>query len=462
MTDIIKNTRALSVSDLLFLALETQKEPMHVAGLCLFEIPKDADERFLQRLAHDMKTGQVAPTFPFNQVLHRTLFWRQTDIEVAHHFRHVALPQPAGMEELLSYVSREHGRSMHRKRPMWEIHLIEGVAPKAQGEPPRFALYVKIHHSLTDGVACMRLMQMSLSSSPNERLSLPFWALTTRHRHHLDALLPHQKSALAIIKGQVATIKPVYLQIKKRRQSRHDPDFTSTFSAPKSILNQRIGVSRRLLAKSFDKAEFAQLAKRFGVTTNDVILAICGGALRRYLISQDALPSKPLIAFVPISLRHDDSAAGNQLSFLLANLGTHQHDPRTRLATVAASVADAKAHFARMSQPEIVNYSLMIYSWAFANLMLGIAPKMQAFNLIISNIPGIKSDLYLNGARLSEVYPYSVLLDGQALNISFANYQDKIDIGITACDQALPEIDRLLVDFCDELEALKGAKNERT
>ena len=94
--------------------------------------------------------------------------------------------------------------------------------------------------------------------------------------------------------------------------------------------------------------------------------------------------------------------------------------------------------------------------------MLGIAPKMQAFNLIISNIPGIKSDLYLNGARLSEVYPYSVLLDGQALNISFANYQDKIDIGITACDQVLPEIDRLLVDFCDELEALKGAKNERT
>ncbi|MDO5652430.1 MAG: wax ester/triacylglycerol synthase family O-acyltransferase [Moraxella sp.] len=451
--------RALTAVDHLFLTLETQKQPMHVAGLCIFELPSHADDDFLYRLIDDMKIGKVAPTFPFNQALYQKLFWRTVkNFDVRHHFYHVALPSPAGMQELMTYVSREHSRIMDRQKPLWEFHLIEGLAPTAYGQPKRFAFFLKMHHAMVDGIAGMRLIQMSLSKSPAERLSLPIWSLTTRHRSQIDALLPIHKSASSIIKEQLGTLPPVTSELAKRfhkADSDKEMGFVGSFDAPPSMFNQRISAGRVVAARSFYKPDFVAIGQHFGVTTNDVILAVCAGVLRRYLLSQDALPTKPLIAFVPVSLRKDDSAVGNQLSFLLANLGTHKHHPVDRLYTIADSMQDGKERFSRMNQAGIINYSAMIYGWAGLNLAMGVYPKKQAFNLIISNVPGAQTPLYLNGARLSALYPASVLFDGQALNITLANYQDKIDIGITACDVALPNIDKLLDGIDDELASLQ-------
>lgn len=444
--------RALSLSDHLFLMLETKKQPMHVAGVCVFELPYDADDDFLYRLIDDMQMDKIAPSFPFNQMLYKKAFWKTDDnFRVEHHFRHIALPKPAGTKELLSYISREHSRLMDRQKPMWEFHLIEGLESEAQGRPKRFALYLKIHHAMTDGVAAMRLLQMSLSKSPHERLSLPVWALSTKIRNQLDNFLPHNKSLMQITKEQLSSIPTVAQAITRRFQDRHLNEFTSSFDAPPSILNQRIRATRKVAAQSFAKSRFEAIAKYFAVTTNDVILAVCSGALRHYLLEHDALPKQPLVAFVPISLRKDDSAVGNQLSFLLTNLGTHQHSPYKRLHTIAQSMQDGKQRFAAFNQTEAINYSALIYGLFGLNLATGIYPKKQGFNLIISNVPGAKTPLYLNGARLTAIYPASVLFDGQALNITLANYQDKIDFGITACDIALPHIDWLLDYIEDEL-----------
>lgn len=442
-----KIVRALSAVDYLFLFLETQKQPMHVAGLCIFELPDNANDNFIDELVKHIKTSGIKPTFPFNQVLHKVFFWQDDHkFDIEHHFRHISLPKPHGICELLAYISREHGRKLDRKKPLWEFHLIDKITPKTSGSPPRFAMWLKVHHAMTDGIAAMRLLQMSLSQNAEQRTNIPFWSLSTKYRNQLDALLPIHKPFWQIAKEQCATIYPVSKELIRGLTARFNKHshFVSTFDAPKSILNQRITNIRHLSARSFDKSVFANIAKRFEATTNDVILAVCAGALREYLIKQNALPKKPLIAFVPISLRRDESALGNQISFLLTNLGTHLSSPIARLNTIKDSIADGKQRFSRMNQAQIINYSAITYAWAGLNLATGLMPRTQAFNLIISNVPGDDKPLYFNGAKLTGIYPASVLFDGQALNITLANHQDKIDFGITACHTALPNIEVLL------------------
>lgn len=436
--------RTLTAVDFLFLLLETRKQPMHVAGLCMFELPPSADDDFVTQLVDQIKSGKTTPSFPFNQVLKNVGFWDKDDhFDINHHFRHIALPRAGGDAELMAYISREHGRMMDRTKPLWEFHLIEGIAPIQDGAPKRFAIYLKIHHAMVDGIAAMRLLERSLSTLPDDRFMLPLWSLSTKYRSQIDATLPIHKPAWTIIKEQLGTIKPVAREILRGFKHRHCNNFISTFDAPKSLLNQRISSARTLAMRSFDKTRFANVAQKFDVTTNDVILAVCAGALREYLLSQNALPDKPLIAFVPISLRQDNSSLGNQLSFLLTNLGTHESNPIARLKTIKSSINDGKKRFSRMTQAQVINYSALTYGWAGINLATRAYPAKQAFNLIISNVPGDNMPLYLNGARLAGIFPASVLFDGQALNITLANYQDKLDFGITACSSALPNIDRL-------------------
>lgn len=457
--------RLLSFIDQLFVQLESRTQPMHVGGLFLFEPPEDADEYFASELMQKMQTANTPPSFPFNQVLDKLLFWQTDDsFEIYQHFRHIALPKPARIKELLRYVSLEHGKLLNKDNPMWECHIIEGIEPEAEGRPHRFALYFKIHHSLVDGVAAMRLMQKSLSHSKTEEMTLPLWSLLTRHRNQIDAILPIHKPARQILKEQLGTIRPVYKELKNsvsQLTSRH-PDFVSTFDAPPSMLNQRITASRRIATQSYELDRFKELSKQLKVTVNDVVLAVCAGALRNYLIANDELPTRPLIAFVPISLRRDNSASGNQISFILANLATHLHNPLKRLQTIHKSMNDGKRRFSRMSQAEVINYSAVAYSWAMLNLMTSVYPKKQAFNLIISNVPGSRKPLYWNGAKLQALYPASILMNGQAMNITLATYVDKIEFGVTACDDVLPEIQNLLQLMEDEIVSLEMAVESGT
>lgn len=465
--------RLLTAVDQLFLLLESRKQPMHVGGLFLFELPdntnsdnsnsnQNKDNDFVYQLVRQMQTSTVPPSFPFNQVLEHLLFWKKDeDFDVEHHFRHVALPRPGRVRELLMYISKEHGRLLDRAMPLWECHVIEGIAPETEGSPERFALYFKIHHSLVDGIAAMRLVQKSLSQSANETMTLPVWALMARHRNQVNALIPKNRSIRRIIKEQLSTIKPVFTELIDNFRHHGDEDYVGTFDAPMSMLNCRISASRRIAAQSYDMTRFRAIAQSLNVNTNDVILAVCSGALRRYLIQLDALPSKPLIAFVPISLRRDDSANGNQVSFLLANLGTHSYDPMRRLSLIHNTMNSGKRRFRRMNQAQVINYSAIAYAWEGINVLTGLFPKKQAFNLIISNVPGAKKPLYWNGAPLKALYPASIIVDGQAMNITFATYLDKIEFCITACSKALPHVQDMLVLIEEEIGVLEQVSEEK-
>ncbi len=457
--------RLLTAVDQLFLLLESRKQPMHVGGLFLFELPENEqgiDSDFVYELVQQMQDSEVPPNFPFNQVLENLLFWKADEaFHIEHHFRHVALPQPGRIRELLMYISKEHSRLLDRAMPLWECHVIEGILPETPNCPERFALYFKIHHSLVDGIAAMRLVEKSLSQSPTEPITLPLWSLMSRHRTKTDSLLPPRRSATRIIKEQLSTIKPVFTELFDNFKHYGDADYVGTFDAPMSIINQRISASRRIAAQSYDVQRFRDVAAGLGVNMNDVVLAVCSGTIRRYLLTIDALPNKPLIAFVPMSLRRDDSSSGNQISFLLANLGTHLDNPLQRMQLIHDSMNSGKRRFRRMNQAQVINYSAIAYAWEGINVLTGLFPKKQAFNLIISNVPGSKKPLYWNGAPLKALYPASIIVDGQALNITYATYLDKLEFCITACSKLLPHVQDMLTLMEEELCVLERISEEK-
>lgn len=457
--------KPLSPADQLFLWLEKRQQPMHVAGLQLFSYPEDAGPRYIRDLVEHLRSF-TEPEHPFNKRLVSRFgqyFWetdKQFDLE--HHFRHRALPKPGRIRELLSYVSAAHSNLMDRERPLWEVHLIEGV----QGR--RFALYSKVHHSLFDGIAAMRMGARALSSDPGERDRPPIWAMPPRRRP-AGLVIPNPvevATGLARFTGgmskQVATMPAVLGEIAKvARKSKRDPNFVTFFQAPRSLLNTRITGSRRFAAQSWPMARFKAVGKACDATLNDVVLAVCGSALRNYLISQQALPDKPLIAMVPVSLRRDDSAEGNQIAMILANLGTEVADPSLRLERVKASIQEAKCRYKAMSPAEILNYTALMMAPAAIQLLTGLAPGLQPFNVIISNVPGPKEPLYWNGARLTGMYPVSIPVDQVALNITLTSYVDNLEFGLTACRRTLPSMQRLL-DYIEnglrELEVAAGLR----
>ncbi|UTO06081.1 wax ester/triacylglycerol synthase family O-acyltransferase [Moraxella sp. FZLJ2107] len=441
--------RALSVVDLLFLLFENSKQPMHVSGLCTFEVPV-GDEHFVSRLMSEINT-EILPNFPFNQVLYRQIFWQVSeDFQLHHHCQYHKLTTGSN-DELMTLISRIHERPLERSRPLWSIHIIDHLAPESDGAPKRFALFLKIHHALADGVAAMRLFQRSLAQTAYEKNMLPVWAMKLKKS---TAPPPPDQPWAKHISEQIKSLAPACRELlvnfsQKKQQNRH---LISSFDAPKSILNQRIGTARHLGIRAFDKARFVTIAKRFNVSTNDALMAVCGHALRTYLLGQNALPEQSLVAFVPVSLRDNDSSVGNRISFTPTLLGTEHDDAIMRLHDIHHSMKLGKERFERLSWSAVINYTALSYGWAGLNLATRAYPTKQAFNLIISNVPGDDMPLFLNGAKLTGIYPASVLFDGQALNISFCNYQNRIDFGITACQTALPNIEILLDLIEDALQ----------
>jgi diacylglycerol O-acyltransferase len=381
--------------------------------------------------------------------------------DMDHHFRHEALPKPGRIRELLSLVSAEHSNLLDRERPLWEAHLIEGIRGR------QFALYTKVHHSVVDGISAMRMGMRALSPDPEERDLPPVWAYKPKKRgrglpsNPVDAV-----SSLARLttgaSRQIATVPALAREIYSVTQkAKDDPNFVSIFQAPDTILNQCITGSRRFAAQSYSLDRLKRLSGAFNCTLNDVVLSMCGHALREYLISQNALPDRPLIAMVPMSLRKDDSAGGNQIAMILANLGTHICDPANRLRVVQASVREAKKRFSQMSPEEILNFTALSMAPTGLNLLTGLAPKWRAFNVIISNVPGPREPLYWNGARLEGMYPVSIVLDRIALNMTLTSYRGQIEFGLIACRRTLPSMQRLL-DYLEqsirELEIAAGFK----
>lgn len=441
--------RPLHPIDFIFLSLEKRQQPMHVGGLFLFEIPDHAPATFIQDLVRDIRESKRLPIPPFNNYLHGMFWDEDEEFDIDHHFRHIALPKPGRIRELLVYISQEHSTLIDRAKPLWTCNLIEGI------EGNRFAMYFKIHHAMVDGIAGMRLLEKSFSKDPEAKSIVPPWCIESKRSKRLkEPKLNKIRKVLGTLKGQLEAVPVVTQELTKTifQDMGRNPDYVSSFQAPHTILNQRVSSSRRFAAQSYDLVRLRNISKALGVTINDVVLAVCSGALREYLISQESLPKKPLIAMVPASIRDDESDVSSRITMILANLGTHKDDPLERLSIIQRSMQNAKQRFKRMNANQILNYSAFVYGPAGLNMLTGMMPKRQAFNLVISNVPGPREPLYWNGAKLDALYPASIVLDGQALNITMTSYLDKLEVGLIACRQALPKMQNLLTHLEDEIQ----------
>jgi diacylglycerol O-acyltransferase len=447
--------KPLSPTDAMFLWLEGRRQPMHVAGLHLYTPPEGAGEDFVMQLVEAWREHPAALA-PFDERVKFRLghwFWEQdTEFELDYHLRHSALPRPGRIRELLSLVSRLHGTLMDRTRPLWEVNLIEGLADG------RVAMYVKIHHAMMDGVAAMRLMQTTLTHDPLLHQP-PLWARERPPRPPREE--PAEKPGLlerALAMG--AEIAPGLSSGIRELVRTAAPESVEAqpFHAPPTMFNVRISGSRRFAAQSYELARFKSIGKAAGATVNDVTLAVCAGALRRYLMMHDALPDKPLIAMVPVSVRSADVGdGGNQIAIMLANLATHVEDPEVRLADIVESTRLAKDRLSKMTRLERVAHAAAMSAPMGPSMVTGYAKRRPIYNVVISNVPGPNETLYLDGMRLDESYPVSIPVEYLALNITITGYGGRLGFGFVACRRSVPALQRMLDHTDESLAELEDA-----
>lgn len=444
-------------TDALFLLAESREHPMHVGGLQLFVPPDGAEAIDIRRMFEaEVAKDEVSPLFrkrPRRSV--RTLGqWAWTDdrmFDLEHHVRRSALPQPGRILELLQLCSRLHSTLLDRHRPLWELHLIEGL------QDGRYAVYFKVHHALVDGVSSLRLLSKTMSTDPDEvGMPAPWAPRSSGSRPREGSSRPD----LRRLAGETAGLVPALARTLNNALS--EQSGTLSLSAPKSMLNVPITGARRFAAQSWPIERIRRIGKASEATVNDVVLAMCSGALREYMLSVDALPDAPLIAMVPVSLHGDEAnspdGGGNNIGVVMCNLGTHHADAGARLDTVHHSMLEGKELLRTMTPMQILAMSALGVSplaiWPLLRLTGTVRPP---FNLVISNVPGPRQPLYWNGARLDGLYPLSIPLEGQALNITCTSYSNEIAFGLTGCRRTVPHLQRLLGYLDAELLALEEA-----
>lgn len=461
--------RRLSVSDAGWLLVEQPDRPMHVGGLLLFDPPPDAGPGFVREQLLEPARA-FAPRRPFDQRLARPYgraglyHWVPDEsIDLDVHVRHLALPAPGRIRELLELVSASHSTLLDRHRPLWQVTVVEGL------EDGRIAAYAKVHHAMLDGVAAMRQLLASFSPDPDERDLTPPWARgadrAPEERHEegggpLAAALELVRESVGEAASLVGLTRALTDQVWRARRDATDP---LPFRAPRTILDQPLTGARRYVAQSYELDRLRAVADGFSTTLNDVVLALCSGALRTYLESQGALPDQPLIAMVPVAIRpaDGDHREGNALSLLLANLATDEPDPVRRLELIKTSMDRGKRRLRSLDHRALRDYGLLLAAPTLLAQLTRTGGRVRpVHNLTISNVPGPTERLYWNGARLSGVYPISLLPDGDALNITQLSYAGSLELGITAARDRLPQIQRL-IDYIEEslveLEKAAGA-----
>jgi len=473
----------LTGMDASFLALETANATGHVGGLSVLDPSTASEPLTLARL-----TAVMAERLPLVPVLRRKLltvpfgldqpYWiDDADFDIEYHVREIALPRPGSDAQLTEQVSRLHARPLDRSRPLWELYLITGLARK------RAAVYSKIHHAAVDGVSGTELLTVLFDLTPAGReppVALPFRperppplpVLTARAGLRL-AWRPVQTVQITNeLMRILPTLAPLANQLvgEMLGLNRGDGSVIATRAgrAPATPFNQAITPHRRFAFRSVDLDTVKAVKNAFGVSVNDVVMAMCAGALRRWLADHDALPDQPLVAMIPVSVRAPASQGGlgNRVSAMLAPLPTTVTDPGQRLQIVHAATQVAKAQQAAIPQglvDQISDFAVPALTARAARVVFatGLLHRLPPFNVTVSNVPGPNVPVYMCGARLIAHYPVSVVTDGQGLNITLVGYLGQLHFGLVSCRELVPDIDKLAGYLVDELTLLVEAAEKR-
>lgn len=458
--------KVLKVNDSAWLYAESHRTPMQVAMLATFAVPEDRPDFVRDLVARWREVREYQP--PFNYLLKTAPVpsWKElraNEIDLDYHFRHSALPSPGSQRELGVLVSRLHSAKMDRRYPLWECHIIEGI------EGSQWSMYMKVHHSQIDGVGGIRLLKRIMSIDHDARGMLPPWAVGTRGpdqsgipRKAHPPVVPAEREAISVrslTRGPAAVLGSLGKTYTESVLGSSEAGRAVPFKAPKTLFNGRIHTPRRFATQHYSIDRMRAIASASGGSLNDVFLAICGGAMRTYLADAGELPKEPLIANVPVSVREAEGAGvGNAITFLYSSLGTDVSDPIDRIRAIQASTRLGKERLPRVDGLAMDAYTAVLMAPFLSQSILGFGGRGRpASNVVISNVPGPHEPRYIDGSRLLEIYPVSLLFNGQALNITAVSYDGEFNIGFTGCRDSIPSLQKIAVNAGEELELLERA-----
>ena len=464
--------KQLTGLDASFLYMETPTTFGHVSGLGIYERPSDdfdpyqvVYERFgaLVGMAEPMRRKLVEVPFSLDHP-----WWiDDIDFDLDYHVRHIGLAPPGGADQLTEQVSRIVGRQMDRNRPLWEVYVIEGLADG------RWAMLTKFHHATIDGAAGVILLNMLTTTDPDAPAPE---ALEWKGEHppSQSQLLQHTLQHLAAnpLKGMrlqlkmVRTLAEVFGVNSVSKMATTARDAIKGLAgvgssglteqeqriqlpltpAPSTPWNKPITAHRRFAMRGTSLENIKALKNATGGTVNDVVMAISAGALREYLIKHDALPDKPLRAMVPVSIRtgSEEDPWTNRVSSIIADLPTNCADPLERVALCKAAMAAAKRQLELVPAETLIDVTQTaspVVATAALRLVSRLSSRVNLpTNLTISNVPGPRQPLYFGGAQLEAYIPVSIVTDGMGLNITVHSYLDRLDFGIIAARELVPDV----------------------
>jgi WS/DGAT/MGAT family acyltransferase len=488
--------KQLSGLDASFLYMETAAQFGHVSSLSIYERPQDPDYEPLASWRH-----QIERRLHLLEPLRRRLrnvpfaldhpFWvEDPDFDLDFHVRHTAVAPPGTDQQIAELVARIVGRPLDRRRPLWESYVIEGLPDD------RFGILTKVHHATIDGAAGAELLVLMLDGDPEgDEIEAPadVWR-PEREPTDSEVLLRAganlvRKPGRAVVLATrtvrelgKATRNPVMVAAANQvRDSLRGPlgavlNIGRTRSpegesigplpsggAPRTPFNGAITAHRRFAYRSTSLESVKGIKNALGATVNDVVMAACAGGLRTWLEAHDALPDKPLIAGIPVSIRTGDEPEKwtNRVSSIFASLPTDEPDPIRRVERVHDAMVGAKELFDAVPADALTDFAQFPPPAVFARAMRT-ATRLSTrvalpVNVVISNVPGPRTPLYTAGAKLLHYYPVSTIVDGQGLNITVQSYLDTLDFGLIACRELVPDLWDMLDAIIDDLRALGKA-----
>jgi WS/DGAT/MGAT family acyltransferase len=478
--------RQLTSLDAQFLALETSKQTGHVGGLAILDPSSAPDGRFDCTSVQQLIADRLPLLPPLRWRLAEVPFdldypyWvDDPDFDLDFHVRELALPSPGDDDQLAEQVARIMSRPLDRARPLWELYVIHGL------EHGYTAMFTKIHHAVIDGMSGAEIMGLLLDLTPEGRElpepgqwgaderptelqmlakgigRLPLYPL--RVLRALPSTLPNVAEAPAIFGGipGAGAVGEVARRVQRAIGDERLPD-SFKLAAPKVAFSGRISPHRRFVFGKLELEDVKAVKNAHGSTVNDVIVSMCAGAVRRWLLEHDDLPDEPLVAQIPVSVRGQDEIGtyGNKIMLMSAPLFTNEADPVERLAKTHEALSEMKDRHRALPAQLLQDANNFIPPAVFsraARLTFRLSTSGRGrppWNLVISNVPGPQFPLYCAGARLVANYPVSVITDGMGLNITVMSYCGKLDFGIVADRDQMPDAKTLIEYLREELALL--------
>jgi diacylglycerol O-acyltransferase / wax synthase len=480
--------RQLTSLDMQFLALENQRQTGHVGALAMLDtstapggslacgdLKRLMAERLPQLPPMRWKLTEVPLGLDYP-------YWVDDDaFDLDYHVRELALPAPGSDAQLAAQVARLISRPLDRARPLWELYLIDGH------DSGQVGMLTKIHHALIDGISGAEIMGLLLDLSPEGRelppapdgnghsgppstmemlarglLGVPRYPL--RVLRSLPAAVPHiEETPFGVLPG-AATVGRTTRRVARIVQRKPPVPERGDLSAPKTGFNGRLSPHRRFAFGQLSLDEVKAIKNAHGVTVNDVIVSICAGAVRSWLVAHDDLPDKPLVAQVPVSVRTEDQSGtyGNRILLMAAPFFVDEPDPVERLRRTHESLVGMKERHRALPAGLLQDVNHFIPPAVFsraAQLTFRLStsrPGRPAWNLVVSNVPGPQFPLYCAGARVEANYPVSVITDGMGLNITVMSYRGHLDFGLVADRDQIPDLWSLMGALRESLEDLRA------